>query len=175
MIYLTTAELLHVVERLREEDMLDALSMIHCHIGSQITDIRRIKVAVREATNAYANLVKAGVPVKYLNVGGGLGVDYDGSKTTFSSSMNYSIEQYAADVVYTTKDICTHEQVPMPDLVSESGRAIERGSHAELLAKNGTYRKLWDDQGLASHDDDDDDDSDEDDEDDEDEDDDEEE
>ncbi|GEM45445.1 biosynthetic arginine decarboxylase [Deinococcus cellulosilyticus] len=121
---LNAAELLHVVERLREEDMLDALSMIHCHIGSQITDIRRIKVAVREATNVYANLVKAGVPVKYLNVGGGLGVDYDGSKTTFYASMNYTMAEYAADVVYTIQEVCQRMEVQEPIIVSESGRAL---------------------------------------------------
>ncbi|HEU4951174.1 MAG TPA: biosynthetic arginine decarboxylase [Holophagaceae bacterium] len=121
---LTTRELLDAVEVLDKKGLLDSVVELHFHIGSQITDIRKVKAAMKEATRIYAKLRKMGVPLKYLNVGGGLGVDYDGSKTTFSSSMNYSVEQYAADVVYTTKDICTHEQVPMPDLVSESGRAI---------------------------------------------------
>ena len=121
---LTTREILEAVEIMDKKGLLHCIVELHFHIGSQITDIRKIKAAMKEATRIYAKLRKMGVPLKYLNVGGGLGVDYDGSKTTFSSSMNYSIEQYAADVVYTTKDICTHEQVPMPDLVSESGRAI---------------------------------------------------
>lgn len=121
---LTTREILEAVEVMDKRGLLNSIVELHFHIGSQITDIRKIKAAMKEATRIYAKLRKMGVPLKYLNVGGGLGVDYDGSKTTFSSSMNYSIEQYAADVVYTTKDICTHEQVPMPDLVSESGRAI---------------------------------------------------
>lgn len=121
---LTTRELLDAVEVLDKKGLLDSVVELHFHIGSQITDIRKVKAAMKEATRIYAKLRKMGVPLKYLNVGGGLGVDYDGSKTTFSSSMNYSVEQYAADVVYTTKDICTHEQVPMPDLVSESGRAM---------------------------------------------------
>ncbi len=121
---LTTREILEAVEIMDKRGLLESIVELHFHIGSQITDIRKVKAAMKEATRIYAKLRKMGVPLRYLNVGGGLGVDYDGSKTTFSSSMNYSIEQYAADVVYTTKDICTHEQVPMPDLVSESGRAI---------------------------------------------------
>ena len=103
---------------------MESIQELHFHLGSQITDIRRVKSAMKEATRIYAKLRKMGVPIKYLNVGGGLGVDYDGSKTTFSSSMNYTVNEYAADVVYTTKDICTQEQVPMPNLLSESGRAI---------------------------------------------------
>lgn len=121
---LTTREILDAIEVLEKRDLLDSVIELHFHIGSQITDIRKIKSAMKEATRIYAKLRKMGVPIRYLNVGGGLGVDYDGSKTTFSSSMNYTIAEYAADVVYTTKDICTQEQVPMPDLLSESGRAI---------------------------------------------------
>jgi arginine decarboxylase len=121
---LNAAEMLGVVERLKQLDLLDALAMIHCHIGSQITDIRKIKVAVREATQVYASLAAAGVPLRYLNVGGGLGVDYDGSKTTFYASMNYSISEYAADVVYTISEVCKKADVPEPIIVSESGRAL---------------------------------------------------
>ena len=121
---LTTREILEAVEVLEKRGMLDAILELHFHIGSQITDIRKVKAAMKEATRMYAKLVKMGVPLRYLNVGGGLGVDYDGSRTTFASSMNYSVHEYAEDVVYTTKDICTQEQVPMPNLLSESGRAI---------------------------------------------------
>ena len=121
---LNAYELLRVVERLRELDLLDSLVMLHTHIGSQITDIRRIKVAVREATQVYAGLVGQGVALKYLNVGGGLGVDYDGSKTTFYASMNYTVREYAADVVYTVQEVCKARQVPEPTIVSESGRAL---------------------------------------------------
>jgi arginine decarboxylase len=121
---LTTREILEAVEVLEKRGMLESILELHFHIGSQITDIRKVKAAMKEATRIYAKLVKLGVPLKYLNVGGGLGVDYDGSRTTFASSMNYSVHEYAEDVVYTTKDICTQEQVPMPDLLSESGRAI---------------------------------------------------
>ena len=129
---LNAYELLRVVERLREEGMLDSLVMLHTHIGSQITDIRRIKVAVREATQVYAGLVAQGVPLKYLNVGGGLGVDYDGSKTTFYASMNYTLAEYAADVVYTVQEVCKARQVAEPVIVSESGRALT-AHHAVLV------------------------------------------
>lgn len=129
---LNAYELLRVVETLREADMLDALVMLHTHIGSQITDIRRIKVAVREATQTYAGLIAAGVPLRYLNVGGGLGVDYDGSKTTFYASMNYTMQEYAADVVYTVQEVCRTRQVPDPVIVSESGRALT-AHHAVLV------------------------------------------
>jgi len=121
---LNTQELLEAVETLERRGLLDSLQELHFHIGSQITDIRRVKTAMKEATRMYAKLVKRGVPLKFLNVGGGLGVDYDGSRTTFSSSMNYTMDEYASDVVYTTKDVCAQEQVPVPTLLSESGRAI---------------------------------------------------
>ena len=98
--------------------------MLHFHIGSQITDIRKIKEAIREAGRVYAKLRALGVPIQYLNLGGGLGVDYDGSKTAFDSSMNYSVQEYANDVVYTIKQICDEEKVPAPILVTESGRAV---------------------------------------------------
>ncbi len=121
---LNTQELLEAVETLERRGLMASLQELHFHIGSQITDIRRVKTAMKEATRMYAKLVKRGVPLKMLNVGGGLGVDYDGSRTTFTSSMNYTIDEYASDVVYTTKDVCTQEQVPVPTLLSESGRAI---------------------------------------------------
>ncbi len=121
---LNTQELLEAVETLERKGLLGSLQELHFHIGSQITDIRRVKTAMKEATRMYAKLVKRGVPLRFLNVGGGLGIDYDGSRTTFTSSMNYTIDEYASDVVYTTKDVCTQEQVPVPTLLSESGRAI---------------------------------------------------
>ncbi|HLO67111.1 MAG TPA: biosynthetic arginine decarboxylase [Holophaga sp.] len=121
---LNTQELLEAVETLERKGLLDSVVELHFHIGSQITDIRKVKVAMKEATRMYAKLYKRGVPLKYLNVGGGLGVDYDGSRTTFSSSMNYTVDEYASDVVYTTQDVCAQEQVPVPNLLSESGRAV---------------------------------------------------
>jgi len=121
---LTTPEMLEAVKILKCRKMLDCLVMLHFHIGSQITDIRKIKDAIREAGRVYAKLRGQGVPIQYLNLGGGLGVDYDGSKTTFDSSMNYSVQEYANDVVYTIQQICEEEKVPAPILVTESGRAV---------------------------------------------------
>ncbi len=121
---LTTPEMLEAVKILKSKKMLDCLVMLHFHIGSQITDIRRIKEAIREAGRVYAKLRGLGVSIQYLNLGGGLGVDYDGSKTAFDSSMNYSVQEYANDVVYTIKQICEEEKVPPPTLVTESGRAV---------------------------------------------------
>jgi len=121
---LTTPEMLEAVKILKSKRMLDCLTMLHFHIGSQITDIRKIKEAIREAGRVYAKLRGQGVPIQYLNLGGGLGVDYDGSKTAFDSSMNYSVQEYANDVVYTVKQICEEEKVPAPVLVTESGRAV---------------------------------------------------
>lgn len=121
---LTTPEMLEAVKILKSRRMLDTMVMLHFHIGSQITDIRKIKNAIREAGRVYAKLRAMGVPIQYLNLGGGLGVDYDGSKTAFESSMNYSTQEYANDVVYTIKQICEEENVPVPTLVTESGRAV---------------------------------------------------
>jgi len=121
---LTTTEMLEAVEILRHRKMLDSLVMLHFHIGSQITDIRKVKQAIKEAGRVYAKLYRSGVEVKFLNLGGGLGVDYDGSKTAFDSSMNYTVQEYANDIVYTIKTICDEEKVPVPTLVTESGRAI---------------------------------------------------
>ncbi len=121
---LTTPEMLETIKILKSKKMLDCLVMLHFHIGSQITDIRKIKEAIREAGRVYAKLRALGVPIQYLNLGGGLGVDYDGSKTAFDSSMNYSVQEYANDVVYTVKQICEEEKVPAPVLVTESGRAV---------------------------------------------------
>jgi len=121
---LTTPEMLETIKILKRRRMLDAMVMLHFHIGSQITDIRKIKDAIREAGRVYGKLRALGVPIQYVNLGGGLGVDYDGSKTAFDSSMNYSVQEYANDVVYTMKSICEEENVPPPILVTESGRAV---------------------------------------------------
>ena len=121
---LTAAELIAAAERLEREELGHTLKMLHCHVGSQLTDIRRIRVAVREAAQAYVELVEMGVAVQYLNVGGGLAVDYDGSKTTFYVSANYGLREYADTVVYTVMEVCDEVGAPHPTLVSESGRAI---------------------------------------------------
>src|SRR6185369_5444307 len=95
-------------------------------------EIRRIKTAVKEAARIYAKARKMGVEVEYLNVGGGLGIDYDGSKTSSDASVNYTLQEYANDVVYNIKDVCNNENVPEPDIVSESGRALA-AYHAMLV------------------------------------------
>jgi arginine decarboxylase len=121
---LTIAEMLQVVETLRQEDCLDSLKLFHFHIGSQVTDIKTIKEVVREGARIFTKLVKLGAPLEYFDVGGGLGVDYDGSKSTANSSANYRVRDYAADVVWIMKEICDAEAVPHPDIVTESGRAV---------------------------------------------------
>ncbi len=121
---LSTAEILEAIEILRDANMESAFKLLHFHIGSQIPDIQTIKRAVREAAMYYAKLHKMGHGLEYLDVGGGLAIDYDGSKSTFHSSMNYSIEEYANDIVYNIMDVCDEEKVPHPSIVSESGRAI---------------------------------------------------
>jgi len=121
---LSTAQLLEGIQELKKARLLDCLKMFHFHIGSQITEIRRLKNAIKEAARVYAKARKMGVEIEYLNVGGGLGVDYDGSKTSSDASVNYTVQEYANDVVYTIKDVCENENVPEPDIVSESGRAM---------------------------------------------------
>src|ERR1043166_1529832 len=121
---LSTAEILEAIEILGEAKMESAFKLLHFHIGSQIPDLLTIKRAVREAAMYYAKLCKAGHPLEYLDVGGGLAIDYDGSRSTFHSSMNYTIEEYASDIVYNIMDVCDDEKVPHPNIVSESGRAI---------------------------------------------------
>ncbi len=121
---LSTAEILEAIEILREAKMESAFKLLHFHIGSQIPDILTIKRAVREAAMYYAKLYKMGHPLEYLDVGGGLAIDYDGSRSEFHSSMNYTLEEYASDIVYNIGDVCDDEKVPHPNIVSESGRAI---------------------------------------------------
>ncbi len=121
---LTAAELVHVVERVKAEGLAHSLQLLHCHIGSQLTDIRRIRVAVREAAQAYVELAELGAQVRFLDVGGGLAVDYDGSKTTYYVSANYSLREYADTVVYTVMEVCDSAGVDHPVIVTESGRAL---------------------------------------------------
>ncbi len=121
---LTAAELVDVVERVKREGLAHALQLLHCHIGSQLTDIRRIRVAVREAAQAYVELAEMGAQVRFLDVGGGLAVDYDGSKTTYYVSANYSLREYADTVVYTVMEVCDAAEVGHPVIVTESGRAL---------------------------------------------------
>ncbi|GAB4562165.1 MAG: biosynthetic arginine decarboxylase [Haliangiales bacterium] len=132
---LSVAEILAVAEQLRSWGSLDRLELLHFHLGSQISSIRSIKNALREAARLFVELHKLGCTgLNYFDVGGGLGVDYDGSQTNFASSMNYTVQEYANDVVYTVQEICDAEGVPHPNIVSESGRAI--AAHHAVLVVN---------------------------------------
>ncbi len=121
---LSSVEIVNAVERLRAEDMLDCLELLHFHIGSQITAIRAHKDALTEASRIFVGLHKLGASPKIVDVGGGLGVDYDGSGTNFHSSMNYSLQEYANDVVAFVQEACDEAKVPHPDIVTEAGRAM---------------------------------------------------
>ncbi|MBF2097797.1 MAG: biosynthetic arginine decarboxylase, partial [Gloeomargaritaceae cyanobacterium C42_A2020_066] len=131
---LTVPEMLGVVETLQAGEALDCLRLLHFHIGSQISSISVIKEALREAGHIYAELKALGAAMGYLDVGGGLAVDYDGSKTNFYASKNYSMQNYTNDVVAAVKDICTVRGIPVPTIVSESGRAI--AAHQSVLVFN---------------------------------------
>jgi arginine decarboxylase len=121
---LTTGEIVTAVERLAEAKMLDCLQLLHFHIGSQITNIRAVKDALREASRIFVELHGLGAHMRYLDCGGGLGVDYDGSQTNFHSSINYTLQEYAADIVSQVAEACNAREVPHPDIVTESGRAL---------------------------------------------------
>lgn len=121
---LTVSEALKAVEYLKERGLEESLELLHFHLGSQITNIRQIKAAVNEAARIYVELKKLGTGLKYMDVGGGLGIDYDGSQTDFESSVNYTLEEYARDVVYQIQSICDEAEVPHPTIISESGRAV---------------------------------------------------
>ncbi|MBI4517638.1 MAG: biosynthetic arginine decarboxylase [Deltaproteobacteria bacterium] len=121
---LTAVEMVEAVERLRAAGMLDCLELLHFHIGSQITAIRAHKDALSEASRLFAGLHEMGARPRYIDVGGGLGVDYDGSQTNFHSSMNYSVQEYANDVVASIQEACDGKQIPHPDIVTEAGRAM---------------------------------------------------
>jgi arginine decarboxylase len=139
---LTTAEMVATVDRLRAVGMLDCLQLLHFHIGSQITSIRAIKDALREASRIFVELHQLGASMKLLDCGGGLGVDYDGSQTNFHSSVNYTLQEYAADVVSQIAESCNAKGVPHPDIITESGRALV--AHHSVLVFNvlGTNEML---------------------------------
>lgn len=121
---LATSEMLAAVDLMRERDMLDCLCLLHCHIGSQVSDIRSMKHAVSELAHIYVELVRLGAPMGWLDFGGGAGVDYDGTSTPTEFSTNYDLDEYAQDVVYRVASVCDSAGVPHPNLVSESGRAM---------------------------------------------------
>ncbi|MGD8278001.1 MAG: biosynthetic arginine decarboxylase, partial [Gemmatimonadota bacterium] len=129
---LTASELVRVLDRLQAENALPMLKMVHFHLGSQIPDIRNVKQAMTEVARYYVELRGLGVDVRYVDVGGGLGVDYDGTRSTGQASVNYSIREYANDIVYTLAEACREADVSMPHIISESGRALT-AHHALLL------------------------------------------
>ncbi len=128
----TTPDLLKCLSILNQERLIDCLHLLHFHIGSQVTDIKRIKYAVKEAARTYAKLRKLCPNLEYLDVGGGLGLDYDGSRTASESSVNYSVQEYANDIIYSIKEVCENENVHEPIVLTENGRMLA-GPHAVLI------------------------------------------
>jgi arginine decarboxylase len=131
---LFATEILELLETLRAHGMEDCLKLVHCHPGSQLQDIRRVKDAINELAHVYAELKLAGAGLEYIDVGGGLGIDYDGTGTNYSSSMNYTLDEYANDVVYRVASVCNTRGVEQPMIISESGRAI--AAHHSVLIFN---------------------------------------
>ena len=129
---LTTTEILEVIRRVQEAGRTDMLRLLHFHIGSQLTDIKRIKNAMKEAARTYSKIRQMGIPIEYLDVGGGMAVDYDGSRTSFESSANYNAREFANDVIYVIKTVCDDENVPHPTIIQESGRYLS-AYHAILV------------------------------------------
>src|SRR6202042_3027606 len=132
---LSATEMVDAINKLKAWGEVETVKLLHFHLGSQISAIKSVKNALREAGRLFVELWKMGAKgLAYLDVGGGLGVDYDGSQTNFASSMNYSVQEYANDVVYAIKEICDADNVPHPNIVSESGRAI--AAHHSVLVVN---------------------------------------
>src|SRR3954467_5112458 len=129
---LNSAQLMQAIDRLRAANRLDMIKLIHFHLGSQITDIRFIKLGLQEVTRFYVELRNMGLDITHVDVGGGLGVDYDGTASTSDASVNYSLQEYANDVVYTLAEAGKEHELPMPHIISESGRALT-AHHALLL------------------------------------------
>jgi len=147
---LTASEILEASKLLKDAGMSQCLKLVHFHIGSQVPDIMAIKKATKEAAMYYAKLRKLGHELEYLDVGGGLGVDYDGSRSTFHSSVNYSLNEYARDIIYNIMEICDLEHVPHPIVINESGRAVvshhsllvvETFGHIKKVADSGEIKK----------------------------------
>jgi arginine decarboxylase len=139
---LTTGELLIAAEMLKSEGLAHTFKLLHFHIGSQVPDILIVKRAVQEAARFYGKLQKMGFPIQYLDVGGGLGVDYDGSRSAFDSSTNYTLQEYANDIVYYIADVCNAEKVPHPDIISESGRAVVAHHSVLIVEVFGSIAKV---------------------------------
>jgi arginine decarboxylase len=139
---LNTAELLSAIAILRAEKMEHCFKLVHFHIGSQVPDILTIKKAVQEAARFYAKLYKMGFAIEMLDVGGGLGVDYDGSRSAFDSSTNYTLQEYTNDIVFFIAEVCNQEQAPHPQIVSESGRAIVAHHSVLIVEVFGAIEKI---------------------------------
>src|SRR5947207_140067 len=139
---LSTVELLAAADLLKAENLTHCFKLIHFHIGSQVPDILTVKKAVQEAARFYAKLYKMGFPVESIDVGGGLGVDYDGSRSAFDSSTNYTLQEYTNDIVYYIGDVCNAEKVPHPEIVSESGRAIVAHHSVLIVEVFGAIEKI---------------------------------
>jgi arginine decarboxylase len=142
---LNASELLEAIELVTEEGYLDCLKLLHFHLGSQITNIRKIKAGLREVAHFYVQIRRLGCNIEYVDIGGGLGVDYDGSHTTISSSINYSIQEYANDAVSMLQDVADKHELPHPNLITESGRALT--AHHSVLVFNvleTTNPPTWD-------------------------------
>ena len=135
-------EILELHATLKARDMLDCLKLVHCHPGSQLQDIRRVKEAINELAHVYAELKLMGAGLEYIDVGGGLGIDYDGSGTNYPSSMNYTLNEYASDVVYRIGNVCSARNIPHPLIISESGRTI--AAHHSVLIFNVLGRSALD-------------------------------
>src|SRR5947208_179197 len=145
---LSTGELLRATEMLKAEGLTQCFKLLHFHIGSQIPDILIVKRAVQEAARYYAKLYKMGFQIEFLDVGGGLGVDYDGSRSAFDSSTNYSLQEYANDIVYYVADVCNAEKVPHPDIISESGRAVVAHHSVLIVEVFGAIAKVRAENGM---------------------------
>src|SRR5438067_13064144 len=146
---LNTVELLAAVEVLKSENLSHCFKLIHFHIGSQVPDILTVKKAVQEAARFYAKLYKMGFPVESIDVGGGLGVDYDGSRSAFDSSTNYTLQKYTNHVVYDRGDVSNPDNVPPPIIISESGRAIVATNSVLIVEVFGAIGKVRPDVKFA--------------------------
>jgi arginine decarboxylase len=146
---LTASEILETSALLKDAGMGHCLKLVHFHIGSQVPDILAIKKATREAAMYYAKLKKYGHDLEYIDVGGGLGVDYDGSRSTFHSSVNYSLNEYARDIIYNIMEICDQEKVSHPIIVNESGRAVVSHHSVLIVEAFGYIKKIPDNKKIA--------------------------
>ena len=152
---LTTSEMIECLRMLREAEMVDTLRLLHFHIGSQNTDIKRVKNAMKEAARVYGKIRQLGANVEFLDIGGGMGVDYDGSKTMFEASINYTMQEFANDAIYTIRSVCDDENVPHPNLVTESGRVMTAYHAVCIMSIRDEIETFADDQPQVTVDDDD--------------------